>query len=291
MILALIAIVAVPSTLGRKVGGEPRAESIAGPPTVGQCVTAVRTVPRSSTKSASTPVAALPVATVVPWCEGAVIGEVISVKPSSSTPVISTLDEYYRANPDCRSQVETYLGTFSASDILGVRWTKSLSVEAVLVGPDAHDRAAGRTWVACVVTTGGSSYGAPAPLASAWANRTMPDAFGLCWAEDVQPRGMSLPCRSAHRTQQIAIGFVAGPSDSATSIVSAASRDAVARGCREIAASTLGVPDPTLGGALEVRVVADRSGSPFVQCAVTVTGGRHLVGSLIGLGTRPLPLG
>lgn len=234
--------------------------------------------------------AALPVATVVPWCEGAVLGEVISVTASSSRPVISTLDEYYRAHPDCRSQVETYLGTFSASDILGVRWTKSLSVESVLVGPDAHDRAAGRTWVACVVTTGGPSYGAPAPLASAWANRTMPDAFGLCWAQDVQPRGTPLPCRSAHRTQQIAIGFVASPSDAATSIVSAASQDAVARGCREIAATTLGVSEPTLGGALEVRVVADRSGSPFVQCAVTVTGGRQLVGSLIGLGTRPLPL-
>jgi len=295
LIVALVAAVVAPNALGRRTNGSPVAEAIAGAPTVGQCVTAItsssgRDREPAGTVDAFSHARSLPVATLLQICAGTVIGEVISVTPANSASSSTTLDEYYWANPSCPSQVERYLGTAARSDILGVQWSKSLSLNALTVGPDAHDRAAGRTWTACVLVAVNQSYTAPLPLQSSWTNRLLPDAFGLCWAEDIVPHGVPTPCTSAHTTQQLASGFVAGPSDSSTSIVSAADPAAVLAGCRQLATTMMMVSDPTFRGALRVEVVSDPISAPYVQCAVSVAGGRKLVRSLIGLAGRSLPL-
>jgi hypothetical protein len=294
LVVAMLALGVVPNVLGRSTAGTPQAEVIADPPAVGQCVTAIADSTSQDQRSGGSVVVAapwsLPVASIAPRCAGKVIGEVISVRTTTRAPSISTLEEYYRSNPDCRSQVEAYLGTKAETTIMGVEWRKSLFVDAVTVGPNAHDKAAGRTWTACVLSTVGQWYQAPAPLRSSWATRRLPDAFGLCWAAEIVPYGLLAPCSSPHTTQQLADGFVEGPSDSSTSIVSAAPSSAVLSGCRQVAASIMGVTDPTMGNRLTVKVVSDPVGGPYVRCAVRVTGDRKLVGSIIGLGTKRLPL-
>ncbi len=289
LVAALIAVLATPNILGRRIAGFASPEVIAGPPAVGSCVAAIAP-PGSAVgpRAASPGTRALPVATIVP-CRGPVIGEIISVTAQNTTGV-STLQEYDDTHPSCRNQVETYLGTAAATILLGVQWSKSIYVNAMAVGPDAHDRAAGRTWSACVMAAVGQSYTEPPTLRSSWTANTLPDAFGLCWAATIVQRGSPTPCTAAHRTQQLAFGYVPGPSDSQGSIVSAPTPADLAAGCQQLAATIMEVKDPTRGGALLVTVVSDRAGAPYRQCAVSVTGSRPLIGSVIGLGDGPLPL-
>lgn len=294
LVVALVAALVVPNIAGKQVRGAALAEVISAPPAVGSCIGAI--APTTSAPGPSnSPNAdgagsarALPVATVVP-CRGAVIGEIISVTPTS-TSTVSTLGEYDAANPSCRSKVEGYLGTLATTEIRGVQWSKSIYVNAVSVGPDAHDRAAGRTWTACVLSAVNQTYPATTSLKSSWTADTLPSVFGLCWAAAVVQRGTPTACTSPHTTQQLGYGLVASASDSGTSIVSAADPDQVVAGCRQLAATVMKVTDPTRGGALSIKVVSARSGAPYVQCAVAVVGSRKLNGSLIGLGTRALPL-
>lgn len=287
LLLALVTAIAVPLLAGKPVAGAPVAAAIHAPPAVGSCVGDISYPDPGSVDRTS--VQTLPVATVVK-CSGEVTGEIISVTPRQSTPVVSTLGEYDQANPSCRSQVEKYLGTTATTVIAGVQWNLDIDVEVVTVGPDAHDRAAGRSWSACVLSAANQIYPAT-PLHLSWQSGTLPDAFGLCWAENLVQHGVPTNCTSPHRTQQIGDGFVAQASDSGTGIVSSASADDVAAGCRTLAATVLKVSDPTRGGELTVKVVDDTSGAPYVQCAVAVVGSRRLTGSLIGIGNQPLPLG
>lgn len=285
LLLALVAAIALPVLAGKPVDGAPVAAVIDPPPAVGSCVGGITSADPGAAGRA-TP--SLPVATVVK-CSGEVTGEIISVTAQRSAPVASTLGEYDQANPSCRSQVEKYLGTTATTVIAGVQWNLNIDVDVTTVGPDAHDRAAGRTWSACVLSAADQIYPAT-PLHLSWQSGTLPDAFGLCWAENLVQHGVPTNCTSPHRTQQIGYGFVTQASDTGTGIVSSASPDDVAAGCRTLAATVLKVADPTRGGALTVKVVDDTSGAPFVQCAVAVVGTARLTGSLIGIGNRPLPL-
>jgi len=126
--------------------------------------------------------------------------------------------------------------------------------------------------------------------ASSWNSRTLPSAFGVCWSKQIEQRGTPTPCTSAHLIQQLAFGFAAGPLDTSQALVSRDDPALVLAGCRRLAATILAVKDPTAGGALEVEAVADPAGAPYVQCAVSATHGRKLIGSVIGLGTKPVPL-
>ena len=282
LVLTLLAAVALPVLAGKPVVGAPVAEVIAAPPTVGSCVGDI------SYSDPGTDGRTLPVATVVK-CAGEVTGEIISVVPRSAAPVASTLGEFDQANPSCRSHVEKYLGATATTTIDGVQWNLNIDVDAITVGPSAHDRAAGRTWSACVLSATDQIYPAT-PLHLSWQTDTLPAAFGLCWAENLVQHGVPTNCTEPHRTQQIGYGFVAQTSDSGTGIVSEASPDVIAAGCRKLAASVMKVADPTRGGALTVKVVDDASGAPYVQCAVAVVGNHKLTGSLIGIGNQPLPL-
>lgn len=61
--------------------------------------------------------------------------------------------------------------------------------------------------------------------------------------------------------------------------------------CRDFAALALGVTDPTAGSALRVDTMDEGSGTGTAgDCRISVVDGRRmLAGSLIGLGSRPLP--
>ncbi len=292
LVIALVCALAVPNLVGRQVAGAAVGEVIAGPPAVGTCVSALSAAGPDEIDDVkvddAVPSRSLPVATAAP-CSGQVIGEVISVS-TTNTSQVSTLQEYDEAHPDCRSQVETYLGTTATTALVGVQWSKSIYVDAVTVGPDEHDRTAGRTWSACVMSAVGQEYPTPGTLKASWATGTLPAAFGLCWADQVVQHGIPTACTTPHSTQQLAYADVLRPSVSDNSMISVADPAHVLAGCRQAAASIMKVQDPTFGGRLAVKVVTDPPGAPFVQCTVSATGGKALTGSLIGLGSKPLPL-
>lgn len=286
LLMALVAAIALPILAGKPVAGTPVAAVVPEPPPVGSCVGQIDFADTGS--AARTTARPLPVATVVP-CSGYISGEIISVTATKKAPAVSTLDEYDQANPSCRSQVEKYLGTTATTVIGGVEWNLNIEVDVTTVGPNAHDRAAGRSWSACVLSAADQIYPAT-PLRLSWQSGTLPDAFGLCWAENLVQHGVPTNCTSAHRTQQIGYGFVSEASDSGTGIVSSATPAEILAGCAKLAATVLKVADPTRGGALTIKVVDDSSGAPYVQCAVAVVGDHKLTGSLIGIGNQPLPL-
>ena len=302
LVAALIAVFAVPGAIGHRAAGSPASEPIAAPPAVGTCVSAI-TAPAAATPtglvSGSPARTTLPVATLSS-CTGQVVGEVISVTAQgSSTALGSSAHSSSAAQgsapsaispggqdtvPSCRSQVEAYLGTPATTDLLGVQWSRSIYVDAVTVGPDAHDRAAGRTWTACVLSAVDQHYTAPSTLRSSWLSRTLPSAYGLCWADAVVQHGVPTPCTAPHRTQQLAFGLPGGAASEAAMTAQETT------GCRQLAAAIMDVRDPTFGGALSVQVVADPAGAPYVQCVVQATDTKRLTGSLVGIGQRALPL-
>ena len=101
---------------------------------------------------------------------------------------------------------------------------------------------------------------------------------------------MPTNCTAPHSTQQLGYGFVQSVRDSGTAIISSVDPDAVTAGCESLASSVMKTSDPTKGNRLAITVVAQVSGAPYVQCAVSVIGTKKLTGSLIGIGSKALPL-
>jgi hypothetical protein len=104
-------------------------------------------------------------------------------------------------------------------------------------------------------------------------------------------------CQTWHVGEVLAVLPLAAGQNPTT----AALDPAAAQTCRDQAARLIGSTDPTFGGRLTIAVVArgQSARAPAeqkslwprqIQCVAEATGGRHLVGSVIGLADGPLPL-
>ena len=111
----------------------------------------------------------------------------------------------------------------------------------------------------------------------------------MCWLQtDVSAAVTFVDCSEPHRSELVSIGSVSGHSDVAASDVSAS--------CERLAARIVGRDDPTAGGVLTVGVDPEElparltSGRTIdITCFLTSTNDRRLVGTLVGLGDRPVP--
>jgi hypothetical protein len=170
-----------------------------------------------------------------------------------------------------------------------------------VVGPTIHQRSAGQSWIACVLT---ASFG---PLATAYrgvlkgvtVDGRLPTAFGMCAAtvQDVQS-GLSgqipLPlvsCADDHRVEIF----------SRNTYLPAVTQAQLNTSCAGLARWLTRMPEATAGGALAIRAVASHpdatTGSPVdgvgargvAACLVEAVGNRGLEGSLVGLGAGAIP--
>ncbi len=157
-----------------------------------------------------------------------------------------------------------------------VDWQPDFSVRGQLIGANVLQRAAGRDWSACIVRPDnlGIYLGS---VHDALDTGTSPSAYGDCSPDTNLSILSVVSCSDPHTTERLGTALVPAGSISAA---------ALSASCRAFAGRMLRTNDPTRGGVLDVVVGTD----DLTTCAVVLKGSGQLVGSLIGIGDRPLPL-
>ncbi|MBM9468433.1 hypothetical protein [Nakamurella leprariae] len=152
-------------------------------------------------------------------------------------------------------------------------WDPAVEIGVLLVGPTAAARSAGERWSACVVAPD-RGRGAPDQRIGA---RDL-TGLGVCTA--VGPDGDEpVACSELHTRETLA--WLASRGGTPTD-------EQLLTSCRERIAQRTRMADPTADGALRIAVEPP-TGRALADCSVTVTGDRPLQGTLVGLGSRPLP--
>jgi len=275
LVVAVVAVaIVVPARDGLRVAGRATAIDLPADPGIGDCL--------------------LVNASFGPCTGQPALGEVVSIVTASGRDQ----DRLLRADSsgtNCRAAALTYAGLTAVDgryvprDHLQpdpVNWKFSINLRTSWVLPTAQQRAAGRTWAACVVGPGdGGSYAGG--LADAYSGGRLPDVYGVCWnSREVSVAIKKVDCAEPHLAELIAIGNVAQHDVTPTQISGS---------CRQLAAQVLGRPDPTADGGLAVLIDPDATDSlrwtreaMGVVCYL-VPNAHSLTGTLVGLADRPVP--
>ncbi len=291
LLLALSAVVVVPSLDGRRVAGSAAAISFPDPPQVGDCLRS----PFSQTAvGPGTPAEIAVTQTDLGPCGGSASGEVVAFWETESAARQAPTSRF---GGPCYRQAAEYAGLESAgrsTDLPGaptvgsVRWKPTIAFDPYLVVPGELEQRAGRHWVAClVVPMGGVAYSGT--LRDAFVHG-LPAQYGLCFdSADFDLLPTLLLCDQPHAAELLATGWIRDRSQMSLAEVEDA--------CRGIAGRLIGAADPSRGNTLEIisdRLTSqsvDRSDGPLtIGCFAAAGGSAQLSGSVLGLGDRPVPI-
>ncbi len=296
LVLAVMAASVLPAAGGKRIAGEAVAAQIAPPPQVGDCLAS-----RNGLASTSAEVGfgiSSDYATVD--CGTPHLGEVIGVGPRSSYPLDSRGPVTVPDLGECIEIANGYLGVAHSlepgdrSPLLGP-WRPASTGRLDFLGPDALQQRAGQDWLACVlVSRQGRVSGS---VAGMYAGPARVNSLATC-RPDVNVRlDLVVPCREPHAME--VFGWRVADETSGGQRTLDAS-------CRLLVERLTAMPDPTAGGALEVRTVilhldhngvlqdgyppVPGNGTGRAICTVAAAPPRMLDGSLTGLGDGPVPL-
>jgi hypothetical protein len=290
LVLAIVAVAVVPNLQGRRVAGTSVAVVFAAPPQVGDC--ALPPLPEAEDGAWIQQVRVTDLR--FGPCSGDIAGEVVGLRDfDPNWPDADT----FRGRGPCFRETAGYAGlsvnrrssTLPEVPFDGVvSWTPTIGTRALLIMPGTRERNAGATWAGClaVPTEGGKYQGS---LRAAHTSGRMPDVFGLCWdSVDLDESMNLLACNEPHPAELLATGWVRN-----RQLVTS---DKIAASCTDIAGRIMHTSDPTRGGALAIildPVSRDGAAVPnaplSVSCFVSSAGPTQLVGTLIGIGERPIP--
>ena len=292
--LALLAAAVVPSLAAERIPGIPVAESVPGPPAVGQCV--LRPVqPRLSVSGFS--------AAVLSYgsCTGLHYGEVVEVLDYGSSKTGNNWPGN-AVGQTCSKAAISYLGMkirAGSGDLAVDSWSAMFHHGATAGIPDAAQSAAGQHWVACTLiprATSRTRTGYRGQNRDVLRSGRLSDGLGLCSNNPVVDADGSVPCDRPHRYQAVgeAVATVGSPVPKLTA------------SCEQLVRTVTGMKDITANGRLRVTVVFATWGSgsavivasaplaTFGQqsafCGVRTVGTSRLTGSLLGLGTAAVPI-
>jgi hypothetical protein len=222
-------------------------------------------------------------------CKGVLAGEIASVTPGRRTVADGSIGALMGTSGDCWAAASRYVGLSRVGDLAGsadadptgdargrVAWRPELQVRGQLVGADVLQTAAGRDWSACVVRPENLDVYLGS-VRGALRNGAAPAPYGDCSVSTDLTLSSSVDCANPHATERL--GWAAVPSGSV-------SAKELTESCLEFARLLLRTGDPTFGGIL--HIVTHTAGP--TTCAAIVRGSARLTGSLIGIGSRPLPL-
>jgi len=271
LVLAALTVLAVGTALRPPTFiGQPVAAPVAAAPAVSDCVTVLsRTGLRRAAQAT--------VATCGP--DAVVVGEVAALLAPADR-----LDGPLRAvaTSRCRQLTASYPGRLdpvvNGPGSFSLTWASAVTTGIEVIGPNRRQRAAGQTWRACVVTApGGAGY--RGRLGGSLTGGGLPAPFGACYRSFAPSDDARVPCISPHRLELLA-----------TAVTRRTPLPAIDSSCRSYAARALRSADLTRAGALAVQVFSPTS-SPFglSTCAIRFADGRARSGSVIGLGSAPLP--
>ena len=155
-------------------------------------------------------------------------------------------------------------------------WAPVTTRKVFLLGPDISQYRSGQRWLACAIAPADDAYRRLAP----GRRGIVPLPTPLVNADRSARQGRSeFPAPSPMRSRS-----------SARALGDDADADADARtgSCASLLTAVTRMPDPTVGGQLEVLIVPDRLLGRR-NCEVRVLGDRLLHESLLGWGPEPLP--
>jgi hypothetical protein len=222
-----------------------------------------------------------------PCADHEILGEVVAVRTPAPAGLTSGWDE----KTGCRTEMLAQAGLVERNGTFGlaepvpgdpVDWQYSIAGRTVWVTqiPWAPRASA---WATCVVMPLGWAISTQ-PIAGVFRGGRLPDEYGTCWmSRDVDASMRMINCALPHVAELIAVGHV-NPL--------AVTEDEILASCTRQAGLVMDRPDPTAGGLLAVRVVPDTpvlsARTRNVTCFLTTADDRELMGSLIGLGSKPV---
>lgn len=266
--IAIAAMATVPHAVGRPFAGHPEIGPIPNPPTQGSCLPPFTTeaeldaLPTPDTVSCDQP-------------HGAEITLVIQLDtvayPDPPWPTSGTDGVLAEPIETCKTQNARFTGASGVSPDQRVapRYRSKVTV------PSRIQWLAGQRWYACSVLPD-----VPLPVsyvgsAAESMFATPPAPFATC---AIAPHERAVPCDRPHGAEQITSAYT-GPTQSWPPLP-----PNTADSCRQLAKQIIGTSDPEFGGLIEVIGWFDGTG---LSCWVQATGGRELVGTLIGHGNSP----
>ncbi len=305
VVAAVVVATVVPLRDGLRVAGSAAIIELPADPVVGDCLLEPTAefwdgarVPRRQATGATAiePATKNPLApTFGPCGGGAVAGEVVAII-SATGDASSRTARAERSGLDCRASSLEFAGLtrvdsrYSVPGQLGaapVSWRFSINLRTSWMLPSAVLRAAGRTWVACVVSpvTPSRYFGS---IAGAYRDGDLPAPYGTCWDRPETGAGIQIvSCDRPHKAQLIAAGTIPSRDGVTTATIR--------QSCNGLTASVMRRGDPTAGGGLTIKVSPEipdrqewRNGSLDVVCFVTPTA-QSLTASVVGLADRPIP--
>jgi len=302
--LVMVAALLVPAVAGRSIAGSAVAVPLAGPPQVGDCLSAsqssVNDLQDLSDQFTAGPSGPLryPAVPLGP-CPGARFGQVVDVLADPAVIAASQDAGTGRASLSDPNRLGCATAVARSTGSSGPRfsyWRVALAAIGVLVGPDQRQLRAGQHWAACLLVAP-SAQGATArldgPPARVLTDGTAGDQLGSCQNGSAPVSTPSFgSCALGHRVEILALAYGLA--------LAGVTRPDLELTCHRLVAELTGKPDITAAGPLRVTapVFADGDqqdyGKPttatsIALCAVTTGTERTLGGSLLGLGRRPIP--
>jgi hypothetical protein len=281
LLVGALVVVVVTAGLNRSVAGVATAVPVRPAPQVGDCLLGEVSSDTFRVLELDQRVPSPPLGP----CTGPRTHEVVAVEPNSIAGGQISVGDRSALDTRCLAAAGAYLGWDEQGPQQPGDWYPIAAFSAVLVGPDARQRASGQRWAACLVHGSWPSAGAltwSGTAQGAWRRSGEAVApFTACW--DV-PEGEPVSCLSRHREELFA--------SMATTV------DTTERGllesCRELVVAATGMADPTRDGALTVEATIHGGGfggDSYAQCAVAPSDpDRRLTSTLRNLGSGPLPL-
>jgi hypothetical protein len=302
LLIAAAGIVVVPTLRPSMVAGTALAPTVPGPPQVGDCLlpppgpASGTVLPAVGGSTSQAGVAGTSPRLIAPRvvkgvvvdqygpCDGTRLGEVTVVKDPAGALDASSADS---VSGPCAMAADSYSGLpapgappQNVDTPTVVAFEPSLYLPVAVLLPDDRQRAAGQRWEACTVSSPdpsgyvGSLQGV---FDGAPGGHTLPTVFATCRRSATDQT--TVGCDDPHQVEVLGYRLVPlGPQ----------AQRAALRGCLEFAGRMLDRSDPTSGGSLQVVSLFDES-SNEAMCQIESTGSRYLIGSIIGLGDRPLP--
>jgi len=175
-------------------------------------------------------------------------------------------------------------------------WSRAFGNLAA-VGPTARQKAAGQSWVACVITPVNGAGATPyqGSLKNILAVGKLPSGFATCAESveglDTQAWGWNSPCDSNHQVEIFGV----------TILTSESKQSQLNHDCTALVRLTTRMADPSAGGQLAVRAVVIHTdpttgaiapglgSNGAATCIVQSFGQRELKGSLVGVDAGPVP--
>ena len=305
VVLALMAaVVIIPTVAGRTVPGVAQATPVPGPPVVGECIAGrfdlSWDMPGTDPAKYRYPELALN------QCSQAHYGEVVSVIAAPITPKFDVDPGGASMSIDdeniftCSQAAWSFFSSAppgNAASILYGYWSIGLATSVVPMTPTVRQRAAGEHWLACAtyltdesVSGGTTLIQYQGTLRSALSTGAGRDYLGHCPTESDWNQMTSSACRRPHHGETFGVG----------GLLSSTSRATLTASCAKLVAQITKNATLTRDGRLTVDVQAtDSTGNTVngsniparatAQCGVSTTGGRLLNGSLIAIGSAPIP--